>query len=283
MTGNLIKYEFRSGLRYIGIIWPALIVSAALLGIVFKVMNIVSPEDPQGIMNIIQLIFDLVFPLLYAAIFIAMIVITIFIVILRFYKGLLGDEGYLMHTLPVKPWQLITSKGIVACAVVMISIICAVLSVLILVGIDDISGLVTGAKEFFAVLGEEPRLILVIIEVIILAIFGTMASIYHIYAAMAIGQLTGKHRLLASLGAYIAINIALTVLATVIIVIGDRLCLDIWISEWLWSIEASSGMNNDGFIMVQAGLGAAFVVAVVQLAAFHVITERILSKKLNLI
>ena len=83
MTGNLIKYEFRSGLRYIGIIWPALIVSAALLGIVFKVMNIVSPEDPQGIMNIIQLIFDLVFPLLYAAIFIAMIVITIFIVILR--------------------------------------------------------------------------------------------------------------------------------------------------------------------------------------------------------
>ncbi|MBQ3185775.1 MAG: hypothetical protein IJB54_07345 [Firmicutes bacterium] len=283
MTGNLIKYEFRSGLRYIGIIWPALIVSAALLGLVFKVMGIVSPEDPQGIMNILQLIFDLVFPLLYAAIFIAMIVITIFIVILRFYKGLLGDEGYLMHTLPVKPWQLITSKGIVACAVVMISIICAVLSVLILVGIDDISGLVTGAKEFFSVLGEEPRLILVIIEVIILAIFGTMASIYHIYAAMAIGQLTGKHRLLASLGAYIAINIALTVLATVIIVIGDRLCLDVWLSEWLWSIEASAGMKDDGFIMVQAGLGAAFVVAVVQLAAFHVITERILSKKLNLI
>lgn len=283
MTGNLIKYEFRSGLRYIGIIWPALIVSAALLGLVFKVMGIVSPEDPQGIMNILQLIFDLVFPLLYAAIFIAMIVITIFIVVMRFYKGLLGDEGYLMHTLPVKPWQLITSKGIVACAVVMISIICAVLSVLILVGIDDISGLVTGAKEFFAVLGEEPRLILVIIEVIILAIFGTMASIYHIYAAMAIGQLTGKHRLLASLGAYIAINIALTVLATVIIVIGDQLCLDVWLSEWLWSIEASAGMNDDGFILVQAGLGAAFAVVIVQLAAFHVITERILSKKLNLI
>ena len=135
MTGNLIKYEFRSGLRYIGIIWPALIVSAALLGLVFKVMGIVSPEDPQGIMNILQLIFDLVFPLLYAAIFIAMIVITIFIVVMRFYKGLLGDEGYLMHTLPVKPWQLITSKGIVACAVVIISIVCAVISIFILIGL----------------------------------------------------------------------------------------------------------------------------------------------------
>ncbi|MBR6799218.1 MAG: hypothetical protein IKM63_04025, partial [Firmicutes bacterium] len=64
---------------------------------------------------------------------------------------------------------------------------------------------------------------------------------------------------------------------------GDRLCLDVWLSEWLWSIEASVGMNDDGFILVQAGLGAAFAVVIVQLAAFHVITERILSKKLNLI
>ncbi|MBQ3520662.1 MAG: hypothetical protein IJA50_02035, partial [Firmicutes bacterium] len=97
------------------------------------------------------------------------------------------------------------------------------------------------------------------------------------------GQLTGKHRLLASLGAYIAINIALTVLATVIIVVGDMTGIDVWLSEWLWSIEASVGMNDDGFILVQAGLGAAFAVVIVQLAAFHVITERILSKKLNLI
>lgn len=283
MTGKLIKYEFRSGLRYIGIIWPALIISAALLGIVLKVMGNVFPEDPQGIMNILQLVFDLVFPLLYAAIFIAMIVITIFIVLMRFYKGLLGDEGYLMHTLPVKPWQLITSKGIVACAVVMISIVCAVISIFILIGINDINGLLHGAKAFFAVLGEELRLILVIIEVIILTIIGTMTSIYQIYAAMAIGQLAGKHRLLTSLGAYIAINIALTVLATVILVAGDMLGIDVWLSEWLWSIEASVGMNSDGFIMVQAGLGAAFVVVAVQLAAFHVIAERILSKKLNLI
>ena len=114
MTGNLIKYEFRSGMRYIGIIWPALIVSAVLLGIVLKVMGSVFPEDPQGILNVLQLIFELVFPLLYGAIFIAMIVITVFIVLMRFYRGLLGDEGYLMHTLPVKPWQLITSMCIFA-------------------------------------------------------------------------------------------------------------------------------------------------------------------------
>ena len=283
MTGNLIKYEFRSGMRYIGIIWPALIVSAVLLGIVLKVMGSVFPEDPQGILNVLQLIFELVFPLLYGAIFIAMIVITVFIVLMRFYRGLLGDEGYLMHTLPVKPWQLITSKGIVAVAVVAVSIICAVLSIFILVGINDMAGLVYAAKEFFAVLGEEPRLILVIIEAVILMIVGIMKSVYQIYAAMSIGQLADKHRLLTSLGAYIGISVVLTMLASALFVIVDLTAMDVWFTDLLWSIEASVGMNDDGFILVQAGLGAAFVVVIVQLAAFHVITERILSKKLNLI
>ena len=283
MTGKLIKYEFRSGLRYIGIIWPALIVSAALLGIVLKFMGSVFPEDPQGALNILELIFELVFPLLYGAIFIAMIVITVFIVLMRFYKGLLGDEGYLMHTLPVKPWQLITSKGIVAAAVVVISIICAVLSILILVGINDISGLAYAAKEFFAVLGDEPRLILVIIEAVILMIVGVMKGVYQIYAAMSIGQLADKHRLLTSLGAYIGISVVLTMLASALFVIADLTCLDVWFTDWLMSIESAIGINDDGFILTQAGMAAVFVVLAVQVAAFHIVSERILSKKLNLI
>ena len=32
----------------------------------------------------------------------------------RFYKNLLSGEGYLMHTLPVRPWQHIASKLIAA-------------------------------------------------------------------------------------------------------------------------------------------------------------------------
>ena len=36
-------------------------------------------------------------------------ILTIYFAI-RFYKNLYTDEGYLMHTLPVKPWMLIVSK-----------------------------------------------------------------------------------------------------------------------------------------------------------------------------
>lgn len=283
MTGKLIKYEFRSGLRYIGIIWSALIVSAVLLGVVLKVMGNVFAEEQSGILNLLQLVIDLFFPLLYGAIFVTMIVITIFIVLMRFYKGLLGDEGYLMHTLPVKPWQLITSKGIVAVAVVIISTICAVVSILILVGIDDMSGLIIFTKEFFKVLGGEPRLILVAIEAVIVMIVGIMKGVYQIYAAMAIGQLADKHRLLTSLGAYIGISIVLTILATIALVGGDLIGIDVWLNNWVMSIESSIGITRDGFMLAQAGLGVAFVLSALQVAVFHIVAERILSKKLNLI
>lgn len=41
---------------------------------------------------------------------VALFVLTMIVIIQRFYKGLLCDEGYLMFTLPVKPWQLIATK-----------------------------------------------------------------------------------------------------------------------------------------------------------------------------
>ena len=40
----------------------------------------------------------------YFALIVATIAMTFVIIIQRFYKNLLGDEGYLMFTLPVKPW-----------------------------------------------------------------------------------------------------------------------------------------------------------------------------------
>lgn len=283
MTGKLIKYEFRSGLRNIGIIWAALLASAVLLGVMLRVVGALFPDGAQGILGVLEVLFSVIPPILYVVIMIAMIVITMLIVVLRFYKGLLGDEGYLMHTLPVKPWQLIASKGIVASAIVLISCIAIIISILVIAVTQDVKGFFDGLGEFMGVLGEEPRLVLIIFEALIIVIIGTMASVYQIYASMAIGQLAGKHRLLTSLGAYIAINMILTILSIIVVVVGDLLCIDAWLLDWLTSIEAGIGITRDGFILVQAGVAAAFVVSALQLAVFHIIAERILSKKLNLI
>jgi hypothetical protein len=59
---------------------------------------------------------DGLFMFAFMAVIVAMFVIAIIFVVNRFSKGLLGNEGYLMHTLPVRPWHLVASKLI--CGVV---------------------------------------------------------------------------------------------------------------------------------------------------------------------
>lgn len=277
MTGKLIKYEIRSSIRIIGLIWVALLAVSFLLGIVMSVFDRLMGAN--GAIAVLSKLLSVIPPILYVGIFIAMFVITILIVLQRFYRGLLGDEGYLMHTLPVKPWQLITAKGIVAAGIVIISSIVAALSIMILVGFDDFGGMMRGIGSLLASLGDEPKYILVAIEGVILLVLSSLQSVYRIYAAMAIGQLVDKHRALASLAAYIAINIALTVIFVAIVLIGDMTGLGEVIGRWLMGID----FVENNFTIIQLTMGTMFFVTAIQLAAFHVITERILSLKLNLI
>ena len=52
--------------------------------------------------------------IIYGFLFFGIMVVSLVVVIQRFYKSLLGDEGYLMFTLPVETWKLVMSKLLVA-------------------------------------------------------------------------------------------------------------------------------------------------------------------------
>ena len=54
---------------------------------------------------------SIVMTMLYAAIMVALFVVTAVVLVQRFYKNLLGSEGYLMFTLPVSVSQHILSKA----------------------------------------------------------------------------------------------------------------------------------------------------------------------------
>ena len=214
--------------------------------------------------------------MLYIAVFIATAAASVVIIIMRFYKGLLSDEGYLMHTLPVKPWQLITAKGVSALIIVCASVIVSILSIMILAGTGSFGAIVEFCDLIREMFREEPKVILVAAEFLVLAILSLLKSIYQIYASLSIGQLAGKHRILLSLGAYVGINIVITVLAVLIMMLLDVTgALNGWSSL---SLNTVNDMLNAG----QAVLGFFAAVTVIQLAAFHVITERILSLRLNL-
>lgn len=274
MTGRLIKYELRSSIKLMGVIWAALIVTSFLFSISSNFMgNIMrSSSIASTLINLFQGITGM----LYIAVFIATAAASVVIIIMRFYKGLLSDEGYLMHTLPVKPWQLITAKGVSALIIVCASVIVSILSIMILAGTGSFGAIVEFCDLIREMFREEPKVLLVAAELIVLVILSLLKSIYQIYASLSIGQLAGKYRILLSLGAYVGINIVITVLTVLIMMLLDVTgALSGWSSV---SLNTVNDMLNAG----QTVLGFAAAVTVIQLAAFHVITERILSLRLNL-
>lgn len=278
MTGKLIKYEFRSSIRLMALIWAAIIVSSVLFSLCGNAFQgaVVDGSDPQ-VAGLFGEIATFVTGFVYFMSIMAMIVITLVLIVMRFYKGLFGSEGYLMNTLPVKPWQLITSKGVVAALLVIAGVVVSIISVMILAGLSGIADITEAFGEISAVMKAEPMLILTAAELLIIVIVGLLKSIYQVYASLAIGQLVNKYRILLALGAYIGINIALSVIAMVLMTAAGATGMSDWFIYTLDMNDADSIIN-----VSQTLIAVIFGLTVIQLAAFHIVTERIMSLKLNL-
>ena len=278
MTGKLIKYEFRSSIKLMALIWAAIIVSSVLFSLCGNSFQgaVIDGSDPQAA-GLFGEIVTFITGFTYFMSILAMIVITLVLIVIRFYKGLFGSEGYLMNTLPVKPWQLITSKGVVAAVLVIAGVAVSIISVMILAGLSGISDITEAFREISAIMKAEPMLILTAIELLIIVIAGLLKSIYQVYASLAIGQLVNKHRILLALGAYVGINIALSVIAMILMTVAGATGMSDWFITTLDINDADSMIN-----ISQTLIAVIFGLTAIQLIAFHVVTERIMSLKLNL-
>ncbi len=102
MLGKLIKYDLKALVKILGPLWGVLLV----MGLIFGMgMSDLSPIG-NGMM-----VFSLV---VIFAVIVGIFVISVIIIIQRFWKGLLKEEGYLMFTLPVTTRSLILAKAISA-------------------------------------------------------------------------------------------------------------------------------------------------------------------------
>lgn len=159
---------------------------------------------------------------LYITIMVALVVMTFIVIIMRFYKNLMTDEGYLMFTLPVATWQQILSKLIIA---IMWSLVCGLvifLSIFIL-------SLGENTGEFFGELGKfmseiskqgyMGTAVLFTIEFVVMMITGIAAQILQVYGSISVGQLSEKHKVVVSVVAYVVINIILQIILTIFMVV----------------------------------------------------------------
>lgn len=204
MLLKLLKYDFRAMWKHLSLIWGAALALALINRMTHSMGFMFRAHDFSG--NISGFTSAILI-----AVFVAMFVISLIFVLQRFYKGLLGNEGYLMHTLPVRPWQLVLSKLICAIVTYVLSGATAILSILLMITTDwwnfffDFplwSDLVQGVVK-------HPGIIPLILEFCLIFLSAIIQSISVFYLAIALGHLFSRRRVLASVVAYIALYILL--------------------------------------------------------------------------
>lgn len=109
MLGKLMKHEFRATARRM---LPLFLV-VVLLSCFLRISTAVIDHSTRSLPTILHMLNALLW-VLFVLLLIGCVVFAVVVMVNRFYKNLLTDEGYLMFTLPVSIHKLLWSKLLVS-------------------------------------------------------------------------------------------------------------------------------------------------------------------------
>lgn len=214
MLKKLIRLEFRSTARILGVLYLALIVLSVINRLSVNVGLLNQDQFNFGVFSGVLLM------VLYVVCAIATLLFTIFMIVMRFWRNLLENQGYLMHTLPVTARDHLVSKLLVSVVWMIVSLFVFLISVLILThGLEGTEDLWPELRSDLGVLFSVHGGAMCFVLGVLIAIVGTMAKILQLYAAMSVGQSLSEHRAASSIGAYIGFSVLESVFEYVLVMI----------------------------------------------------------------
>lgn len=264
MLGKLMKYEIKATGRTLLPLYVVLlafaIINKVFIGTGFS-------HEVNGFSGIAFILSILGYGFTMAAVFI----VTFFVIIQRFYKNLLGDEGYLMNTLPVTTTANITSKISIATLWNVVSGLVAILSIIIMS--FEPTSFVKLFHELFAGFSEAYnqfgfQVYIIIIELVVAGLVQLIKSVTMIYASISIGHLFSKHRILFSFGAFIFLNLITVAISGAIGI--------------TFSYMDFRNIHIESFWPLHVLLISATAFNLIFFIAYFIITNYILKNKLNL-
>lgn len=263
MLGKLLKHEIKATSKEYLLLYGAFLV-ITLFNKVFLEVN----TGRNTIISIFQGIFMMIYLLMCMSIFL----VTIILIIRRFYKNFLGDEGYLTFTLPVKTYELILSKLIIAVLWNILSFIVFGLSLIILLSGH---GIFEELLDFFNIYGSYFKD--TFSSIVLFGIFSIVSTVFSIltyYLSMAGGQLIGKYRIIGAIGIYFALNFITQVLSTCIL----------FYTEPSSNLYGFYGLEPFRFFLQYLNqiCGVYIIFELVFSGIFFFLTNYLFSKKLNL-
>ena len=216
MLSKLLKHEFRATGRVMLPVYGAVLALTVLANLSLRFIQ-----------NTDSTLLHILFGLLIAAFVISIIaaaVMTVVLMVSRFYRNLLKDEGYLMHTLPVSVHGLVWSKLLVSLVWILLTflIIWLVIGLTVLLQTGTSLGqLMQGLpswneiRAFLAQLGISNTQVLGVgISLLAAIILGGLTSCLHFYAAMSLGHMFSKDKILLSIVFFVGISFVLSMFGT---------------------------------------------------------------------
>ncbi len=207
MLGKLIKYDLKSMFRGLLPLCGVFIILGLLAGVSF-------PKEFTEDMPIGNAV-------IWGTVLVALIVMTVtvsilsmVIVIIRFYKNFLGDEGYLTFTLPVSVKAHLASKcisGYLACVISFVSGVVAYsgFAVFALLKTGNLAYMREAMVETIdELLHLSDRSGIYITLWLIFVIMESIKALVKIYFSMMLGHQSQDHRILMSFLAFVVITIA---------------------------------------------------------------------------
>lgn len=266
MLGKLLKHEFRATGRVMLPLYLILMVISLFGNFATRIME----HSDSRLLNLVG-------GLTIFAFFIGLMAVSLmslYLMISRFHKNLLTDEGYLMFTLPVSVHSLIFSKIIVSTVWFIGTTIVDCLAFLALffrVGylrsfFRELDDLFSQLTAYYTINGTAMML-----ELLVLGILACAALCLVVYASAALGHSFANHKILLSFVFFFGFT---------------------WVSQFisLGSILALDGVDFNFYLLDHLSpmgqIHAVFVMLIaaelIYCAIFYVITAITLQKRINL-
>ena len=266
MLGKLIKYEFRSTAMFFLPIYAALVIISALTAALYRLAESFNSDFFN---------FSLAASVsLYVLLALGLAVTTFVIIIIRFYKNLLGNEGYLMFTLPVTAEQNILAKLIPAAVWFVGSCVLGLLTIIPVLNFryDDFS---------FTFEHITTTHVAATVLFVIMGLASLLTGFLFLYLCMCIGQTFNSHRFLASAVTMITLQSAAQIISIMLIALLSSGAGESVLSALISVFVTSEGeLSNSGLLVMLGGIDV-FIIAVGGLLFWA--DSTILRKKLNLV
>lgn len=277
MLGKLIKHEFRATARIMLPVMGALLALALLANLSIRGLTSGLSDVP-----VLRILFLLIVVFFGIAI-VAAVVMAIVLMVSRFYRNLLKDEGYLMFTLPVSTHALVWSKLIVS----LVWFLLTALLIFLVMALTALNLSNTNLEmiieqfpswseitEFLREAGIQREVITLLCQAALGTLLGAIVTCLHFYAAMSLGHMFTKDKVLLSIVFFIGINFVFSLMSTAYGFIGFGLSG----MEEQWETMENAGVLRTFSTITWHGL----VISAVQGALLYLATILGLKKGLNL-